>query len=76
MCVKVINKEKLQHVDKPWRDHLNIEDGIQPFCGSFHKPPLTKRVGDLQWLVLHSIIAVDAFMSVLNPTVQDKCPFS
>ncbi len=65
MCVKVINKEKLQHVDTPWRDHLNIEDGIQPFCGSFHKPPL-----------LHSIIAVDAFMSVLNPTVQDKCPFS
>ncbi len=75
MCVKVIKKEKLQRVDTPWRDHLNVEDGIQPFWSSFYKPPLTKNVGDLQWRVLHGIIAVTAFISVLNPTVQDKCPF-
>lgn len=31
VCVKVINKDKLQCVDTPWRDHLNIEDNIKSF---------------------------------------------
>ncbi len=53
---------------KCWRD-------IKTFWGSIYKPPLTKKVGDLQWWVLLGIIAVNAFISILNPTVQDKCPF-
>lgn len=75
VCVKVINRDKLQRVDTPWRGHLSIENDVKPFWGSIYKPPLTKKVGDLQWRVLHGIIAVNAFISILNPTVQDKCPF-
>lgn len=37
--------------------------------------PLTKNVGDLKWRSLHGIIAVNVFISIINPTVSDKCPF-
>lgn len=40
-----------------------------------YKPPLTKRVGDLQWRILHGVVAVNAFISVINPNVNDKCIF-
>lgn len=43
--------------------------------GARYKPPLTKNVGDLQWWILHGIVAVNAFMSVLNQNVQACCPF-
>lgn len=75
ICVKVINKEKLQCVDTPWREHLNVDSDVMPVWSSVYKPPLTKNVGDLQWRVLKGIIAVNAFISILNPTVHDKCPF-
>ena len=42
---------------------------------SLYKPPLSKRHGDLQWRVLHGIMAVNAFVSILKTTVEDKCPF-
>ena len=31
--------------------------------------------GDLQWRVLHGAVAVNAFVSVINPGVADTCPF-
>lgn len=31
VCIKVINKDKLQCVDTPWRDHLNIAHNIKSF---------------------------------------------
>ncbi len=32
-------------------------------------------MGDLQWRVLHGIVAVNAFVSVINSNVNEKCPF-
>lgn len=75
VCVKVINKDKLKRMDTPWRDHLSADIDVKPFWGSCYKPPLAKNVGDLQWRILHGIVAVNAFISVLNPNVQDCCPF-
>ena len=43
-------------------------------CGDL-KSPLTKRTGDLQWRILHCAIAVNAIVSVMNPTICDTCPF-
>lgn len=39
----------------------------------FYKPPLTKKTRDLQWRIVHGVIAVNAFTSVFKST--DKCPF-
>jgi len=75
VCVKVINNEKLKRMDTPWRDHLSVDSDVKPFWGSCYKPPLTKHVGDLQWQILHGIVAINAFISLLNLNVQDSCPF-
>lgn len=48
---------------------------VRPAWRALYKPPLTKKVADLQWRVLHGIVAVNAFLSVINEGVSDKCPF-
>lgn len=71
----MINKDKLKRIDTPWRDFLDVDVDVKPSWALCYKPPLTKNVGDLQWRILHGIIAVNAFISILNPNVQDDCPF-
>ena len=36
---------------------------------------ITKRVGGLQWRIPHRIVAVNAFISLVNPNVSEKSPF-
>ncbi len=74
-CVLVFNKKLLNNkIDTPWRSFLKI-DNVKPEWRVLYKPPLAKRVGDIQWRVLHGAIAVNAFVSVLNPEVSSECPF-
>lgn len=74
--VKVINKHTLKdRIDTVWRDKLGVVEEIKPEWRVLYKPPLTKRAGDLQWRILHGAIAVNAFVTKLNPTVNDICPF-
>jgi len=41
-----------------------------------HRSSLPKRVGDLQWRILHGTIAVNSFVAMLNPNVREHCcPF-
>ena len=40
-----------------------------------YKPPLNKQTDDLQWRILHGAIVVNAFVSVINSDVVDKCAF-
>lgn len=76
LMVKLLNKGKLSgRVDTLWRAHLFLSDEVKPVCGALYKPPLTKRVGDLQWRVLHGAVVVSAFVFVVNPNVNDSCPF-
>ena len=49
--------------------------GVKPAWRVLYKPSLKKRTGDLQWRILHGAIAVNAFISMINPTVSSKCPF-
>jgi len=75
-CVKAFNKKGLhERVDTPWRTVFQMNDGVRPEWRALYKPPLAKRDGDLQWRILHGIIAVNAFISVLNPDVGKECPF-
>ncbi|KAE8284777.1 hypothetical protein D5F01_LYC16212 [Larimichthys crocea] len=75
LMVKTLNKDKLNgRNDTPWRSHLDL-GGSGPAWRSLYKPPLTKRHGDLQWRILHGAVAVNAFISVVNVEVEDRCPF-
>lgn len=73
-CVKVLNKKWLScRTDTPWR---NVFSSVaQPEWRSLYKPPLTKKMGDLQWRLLHGIVATNSFISVLNPNIGHDCPF-
>src|SRR4029434_7256681 len=59
----------------PWRTVLQVEESFKPQWRAFYKSPLTKKIGDLQWRILHGAVAVNAFVSVLSPDVGQECPF-
>ena len=74
LCVKVLNKNKLRdRCDTPWRKHLTLEGAERPEWGALYKPPLSRRVGDLQWRLLHGAVAVNAFVSVINEDIHLSC---
>ena len=75
-CVKALNRCKLNgRVDTVWRQTLELDDGVKPIWRVLYKPPIKKRTGDLQWRILHGVIAVNSFISMINPTVSSSCPF-
>ena len=74
--MKLLNKKRLRsRTDTPWRDVFNLSDDVKPEWRALYKPPLTKKVADLQWRILHGIVSVNAFISVLNPEILPQCPF-
>lgn len=74
--VKIIYKTILcDKIDNVWRDKLVLDDGIKPFWRVFYKPPLIKKSGDLQWRILKGAVAVNSFVSIINPNVDDGCVF-
>ncbi len=42
---------------------------------SLYKPPIEKRTADLQWRLVHGIIATNRHVAHLNPAVGKECPF-
>lgn len=75
-CVKVFNRVSLNgRVDTVWKEKLGMGEKAKPFWRVFYKPPLIKKSGDLQWRILHCSVAVNAFISVINPSFNDKCVF-
>ena len=60
-CVIVFNKIVVDNkVDTPSRTVLKLSQDVRPEWRAFYKPPLDKRVADLQWRLLHGAIAVHA----------------
>ncbi len=75
-CVIAFNKNYLaKKSDTPWRLFFGLNENVKPEWRIIYKPPLSKKVGDLQWRILHGILAVNSFVSVLNVEVKDDCPF-
>lgn len=42
---------------------------------SLYKRPIEKRVGDLQWRVVHGILATNRLLALLNISDDEGCPF-
>ena len=71
--VVAVHKEKLStNRDTVWKQRLQ---GRAPVWRLLYKPPLNKRTGDLQWRILQGALAVNVFISKINPTVSETCPF-
>ncbi|MGH0172591.1 UNVERIFIED_CONTAM: hypothetical protein FKN15_002833 [Acipenser sinensis] len=61
--------------DTKWRAHLAMEESVRPSWRVLYKLPLPKRSGDLQWRVLHGIVATNRWLSRVDPGVGEQCPF-
>nr|BAC82603.1 pol-like protein [Takifugu rubripes] len=74
-CVKVLNRRGLsKRSASAWPDRLG-GDGAHPCWKVLYNPPLRERTGDLQWRILHGAVAMNIFISRMNPAVSDQCPF-
>lgn len=74
-CVKVLFRKGLRdRVPSVWDSRLRGDEAA-PRWRVLYKPPLGKRTADLQWRILHGAIALNSFISVLNPAVLNHCPF-
>lgn len=54
---------------------MEITETTKPVVRVLYKPPLPKRVGKLQWRILHGDVAVNSFVAMMNPNVSESCPF-
>ncbi|TWW78216.1 hypothetical protein D4764_11G0003370 [Takifugu flavidus] len=72
----VLNQRNLAgRVDTKWRTQLALTETQRPEWRSLYKPQLTWRGGDQQWRILHGAIAVNGFLSYINPNISAECPF-
>lgn len=75
-CVKALNKKQLNVTkDTVWRETLQVQEDCKPVWRLLYKHPLNKRSGDLQWRILKGALAVNNFVSKMNPAVLLNCPF-
>ncbi|TWW77605.1 Transposon TX1 uncharacterized 149 kDa protein ORF 2 [Takifugu flavidus] len=71
--VKTINGQGLlNRAASVWTDRLGEQS---PQWRILYKPPIKKRTGDLQWRILHGAVALNVYLSGLDPAVSDQCPF-
>lgn len=55
--------------------YLSAPEGVTPSWRLLYKSPIPKRSGDLQWRIIHGIVATDNFVSRFNTLVSSTCPF-
>lgn len=51
---------------------FKLNECRKPEWRALYKPPLIKKTGDF---ILHGSVAVNSFISILNPEVSAECPF-
>lgn len=74
VCVKTTYFNDLNdRYDTKWREKLTVADDIFPSRRLFYKSPLPTRSGDLQWRILHCVIATNVLVSKFNLNVLPFC---
>lgn len=76
ICAKSAHFEQLKdRIDTKWRAYLSVPRDVNPSWRLLYKPPVPKRCGDLQWRILHSVLATNNFVSKFNEMVLPECSF-
>ena len=75
-CVKVTHRQTLRGMNASRWDGF-FGPGSTPIgrWRSLYKPPVEKRVGDLQWRIVHGGIATNRYLAHLDPSNGVGCPF-
>ncbi|KAI4872000.1 hypothetical protein NFI96_008836 [Prochilodus magdalenae] len=76
VCTKTLNFQALKdlHVTK-WAEVLGSGSSPKGSWRSLYKRPIEKRMGDLQWRLVHGILATNRHVARLDPLVGEGCPF-
>lgn len=76
VCVKTRHRNELRQIKQSkWIDLLGSSGLTKGAWGCFYKQPSPKRTGDLQWRIVHGIIATNAYLAHLDPGRSRDCPF-
>lgn len=72
--VRGLTRQRLELGSRsPWRAKLALQEEVLHEWRRFYKPPFSKKVADLQWRLFYGILAVNNFMSTLNPNTCLFC---
>ncbi len=75
-CVKTINYQHLKNVrDIKWTTVFESGSSLKGSLRSLYKRPIEKRVGDLQWRIVHGILATNRHKALLKVSDDEGCPF-
>ena len=74
MGVKILNQGRPNGLLGYHCITAGLKEATIPLWRMLSKEPLTKRIWDLQWGVLHGIVAVNFFISVLSLSESHICP--
>ncbi|MGH0168929.1 UNVERIFIED_CONTAM: hypothetical protein FKN15_063720 [Acipenser sinensis] len=76
MCIKATHCSKLRGMaDTKWRAQPSLGNEGTPEWRVLYKPPLDKRAGDLQWRLLHGILATGRFLHRINHDISSIYDF-
>ncbi|KAI4886392.1 hypothetical protein NFI96_001747 [Prochilodus magdalenae] len=76
VCTKTLNFQALKDLhDTKWAEVLGSGSSPKGSWRSLYKRPIEKRMGDLQWRLVHGILATNRHVARLDPLVGEGCPF-
>lgn len=75
LCVKNVHNDILKGQLLKWTKKFGPNFPLRDQWRSLYKSPLEKRIGDLQWRLVHGAIATNSHVSHLNPIVRRECAF-
>ena len=75
-CVKVLNIASLTGLkESKWTEVFDTDSSPKGCWRVLYKPPVEKRMADLQWRIIHGILATNRYRAHLDPSTEGGCPF-
>lgn len=78
---KAAQKEGGSERPSLWSEGIGVAGELGPSFSlrgcrrSQYKPPIEKRIVDLQWRIIHRLIATNRYVSLLDPSLGRSCLF-
>ena len=75
-CVKVLNCRSLEGVrESRWTEVFGSDYSPSGSWRVLYKPPVERRMADIQWRIIHGALATNRYRAHLDPSTEGGCPF-
>lgn len=74
-CRKVTHLRSLAGMKARWTVFFGLGTSPKDYGWALYKPPVDKRMADLQWSIVHGAIATNRHVAHLDPSVGKEFPF-